>query len=98
MVKFDHFEIRIMYHFPCAKKLDGISRTYPVLDNIGCAAFALLAIGHIRKGNVVFVVVRQDCYLRILYCYLCHSFLVIIANIDRFVHKYNQKNRGFDNS
>ena len=55
MVKFDHFEIGIVYHLPCTQELDGVSGTNPVLDDVGSTAFALLAIGHVCQGNVVFV-------------------------------------------
>ena len=38
VVKFDHFEIGIVYQLPRAKELDGIAGTYPVLDDIGHAS------------------------------------------------------------
>ena len=47
VVKFDHFEIGIVYHLPRPKKLDGVSCTYPVLDDVGCTTIALLAVSHI---------------------------------------------------
>ena len=33
VVKFDHFEIRIVYHLPSAKKLDGVPCTNPIFDD-----------------------------------------------------------------
>ena len=48
VVKFDHFEIGVVNHLPSTQKLDCVSSTNPVLDNVGSTAFALLPIGHIR--------------------------------------------------
>jgi hypothetical protein len=44
VVKFDHFKIWIVYHFPSTKKLNSVSCTNPILDDVGSTAFALLPL------------------------------------------------------
>ena len=66
VVKFDHFEIRIVNHLPSSKELNGIACAYPVLNDVSSTALVLLAVCHISQRYIVLVVVGQDGNLSVL--------------------------------
>ena len=53
VVKFDHFEIRIMNHLPSTKKFNSVAVSQPVLDYIGRTVVALFGSCHICEGDII---------------------------------------------
>ena len=88
VVKFDHFEIRVMNHLPSSKELNGIACAYPVLNDVSSTALVLLAVCHISQRYIVLVVVGQDGNLSVLNNYLSHiSFLFSSCLLSFFHHR-----------
>ena len=60
MVKFDHFEIRVMNHLPSAEKFNGVTVPQPVFYNVGRTIIALFGSCHISKGDIILFFYRED--------------------------------------
>ena len=71
VVKFDHFQIGVMYHFLCAKKFNSIAVSHPVCNH--SIRLVTLVPCQIRQRNVIISIDWNYCYIRILNKYFRHA-------------------------
>ena len=86
VVKFDHYEIGIVYHLPCTQELDGVSGTNPVLDDVGSIFAMILRLysffNTLRMLSVIALVLDSAC-----------KDTTFLVNT-KIIRHFPQKNRG----